>query len=91
VGADAWQVHPGDVDGWVWGDGSATPPRVTFEEVCPATDEFAAAPEAATITAAPLPTPADPRRGAGRGLGLLAFGAFALGLVIWLVIAQGRS
>ena len=35
IGASAWQVHDGDVDGWVWGDGSTAPPVVSFAEVCP--------------------------------------------------------
>lgn len=34
VGAGAWQVRDGDVDGWVWGDGSVAPPPTTFEAVC---------------------------------------------------------
>mgnify|MGYP001142329441 CR=1 FL=1 len=34
VGASGWQVHNGDVDGWVWGDGSTAPPIVAFEQVC---------------------------------------------------------
>ena len=34
VGASGWQVQGGDVDGWVWGDGSTAPPAVTFEQIC---------------------------------------------------------
>ena len=61
VGASAWQVHDGNVDGWVWGDGSTAPPIVSFAEVCPPdTLEPVASPpvsEAAnpTIASAPLP------------------------------------
>ncbi len=51
VGASGWQVHDGDVDGWVWGDGSTAPPVVAFEQVCP--------PDVAA-PAAPVATPAPP-------------------------------
>jgi hypothetical protein len=52
VGASGWQVRDGDVDGWVWGDGSAAPPAVAFEEICPSQG---AGP--AEHTAAALPSP----------------------------------
>ena len=61
VGASAWQVHDGDVDGWVWGDGSTAPPIVPFAGVCPPdTREPVASPAASeaanpAITPAPLP------------------------------------
>jgi hypothetical protein len=88
VGAGARQVQHGAVDGWVWGDGSTTPPPVTFEALCPAAE---APPEPAPApTAAPLPTPAvssPDRRGA---VGLLAFGTLALGLALWWAIARAR-
>lgn len=64
VGASGWQVHDGDVDGWVWGDGSTAPPVVAFEQVCPPDTAQPAAPTALpeppspTITPAPLPSPA---------------------------------
>ena len=64
VGASGWQMHDGDVDGWVWGDGSTAPPFVTFEQVCPpdtSPPTFpTAVPElpAITITSAPFPSPA---------------------------------
>jgi hypothetical protein len=61
VGASGWEVRDGDVDGWVWGDGSAAPPVVAFEEICPSqgagpTGPTAAAPRvpnAASATPAP--------------------------------------
>ena len=59
VGASRWQVHDGDVDGWVWGDGATAPPTVVFEDVCPVDQPVAdtTPPQAApTITPAPLPT-----------------------------------
>jgi len=64
VGASAWQVHDGDVDGWVWGDGSTAPPAVSFAQVCPSDPlEPVASPAASeaanpAITSAPLPLPA---------------------------------
>ncbi|MDY6876541.1 MAG: hypothetical protein SWK90_10135 [Chloroflexota bacterium] len=75
VGASGWQVHDGDVDGWVWGDGSTAPPIVAFEQVCLPDSAQPAAPTAAiqpatpvpatqspspTVTPAPLPTPILP-------------------------------
>jgi hypothetical protein len=64
VGASGWQVHDGDVDGWVWGDGSAAPPAVAFEEICPSqgtepaehTATALPSPNAASATPAPHPT-----------------------------------
>lgn len=50
LGADAYEVKPGTVDGWRWGAGTPgnapEPPQVTFAEIC----EPAASP---TVTAAP--------------------------------------
>lgn len=40
LGASSYQVQPGGVDGWAWGNGSvstgARPPAVTFAQICPA-------------------------------------------------------
>jgi hypothetical protein len=74
VGASAWQVRDGYVDGWVWGDGSTAPPAVDFEQVCPPGAAAPAAPALVsdglpsaaasatlpTITSAPLLSPAVP-------------------------------
>jgi hypothetical protein len=35
VGAAGWQVTDGDVDGWLWGDGSSAPPKMALAEICP--------------------------------------------------------
>ena len=77
VGAGGWQVHDGDVDGWVWGDGSTAPPIMAFEELCPPEGDLPAVPTAtsqpvlATITPAPLPnvspTPPGPTVSEGGG------------------------
>ena len=64
IGASTWQVRDGDVDGWVWGDGSAAPPLVAFEQVCPADAAQPAGatavpePRSPTVTPAPLPSAA---------------------------------
>ncbi|HIE38012.1 MAG TPA: hypothetical protein EYP77_02905, partial [Anaerolineae bacterium] len=34
VGASSWLLRDGDVDGWVWGDGTVAPPAISFEAVC---------------------------------------------------------
>ncbi len=63
VGASGWQVQDGDVDGWVWSDGSTSPPIVAFERVCPPEVAQPAAPTIVpnppppTITSTPLPSP----------------------------------
>lgn len=107
IGASGWQVHAGDVDGWVWGDGSTAPPAVTFEQVCPPDAEQPDVPVAApgspapTITAAPLPLPAiptatpappvDERAPSGNALGYAIFGIAALVMVGWLALTGIRS
>jgi hypothetical protein len=53
VGASDWQVNDGDVDGWLWGDGSAAPPAVTFAQICAPQETDPVEP---TIAAAPFPT-----------------------------------
>lgn len=53
LGASAWQLHDGDVDGWVWGDGTVSPPPVSFEEAC-------ASPLAATGAGESPPPAANP-------------------------------
>jgi len=61
VGASSWQIRDGDVDGWVWGDGSVAPPSVTFDQVCPPEEALPVVPTAgpetlsATTTPSPLP------------------------------------
>lgn len=53
LGATAYQVQDGDVEGWSWGPGSVSeatpPPVVTFDEVC-AAEEAATPSPAATVT-----------------------------------------
>jgi hypothetical protein len=39
VGAGAWTLRRGDVDAWIWGDGSQPPPSLRFEDICPAEPE----------------------------------------------------
>ena len=34
VGAASYLVHDGEVEGWRWGDGSASPASVSFEQIC---------------------------------------------------------
>ncbi len=63
VGAQAWTLRDGDLDAWVWGDGSAQPPALAFADACPSAAGTpiptpAALPPAAVET--PLPTPTAP-------------------------------
>ena len=57
AGASSWQLHDGDVDGWVWGDGSAAPPAMAFEQICPPRGAQPAGPPAVSE---PVPTTAAP-------------------------------
>jgi len=66
MGAATWTVGDGDIDGWVWGDGSAPPPALAFDAICdagtaPSTDALTAAPTATPIPPeTPIPTPTLP-------------------------------
>jgi hypothetical protein len=55
VGASAWEVQGGDVDGWVWGNGSTAPPPLSFQQVCPA--DVSGATEATTVPVAEESSP----------------------------------
>jgi len=69
VGASAWLLRDGDVDGWVWGDGAVAPPVVSFEEVCGSGSD-APGPTVevrSTATASPAPTASLPTPTVGHG------------------------
>ncbi len=57
-------LQPGEVDGWAWGVGSvalgAKPPKVTFEQVCPAPTNTPPPTLTSTITPAPSATRTPP-------------------------------
>ena len=62
LGAANQNLRDGDVDGWIWGQGSRQnggerPPAVTFEEICGRPSKFATATPAPTGTPAATPTP----------------------------------
>lgn len=65
LGASSYRVSNGDVEGWVWGEGSpggggAAPPEVSFAEVCAAPTKTPAPPThtpTPTTTDTPTPTP----------------------------------
>jgi hypothetical protein len=62
VGAAGWQLTNGDVDGWLWGDGSSAPPKVAFEEICPPEAPPAATLEpSATVERSPEPAESPER------------------------------
>jgi len=106
-GASAWQVQDGDVDGWVWGDGSTAPPGVSFEQVCPpeaaqpTASTVVLEPLSPTITPALLPSPAiptatpvtaaEPHTRSGNPAGYAVFGVVVLGLAGWLIVAGMRG
>ena len=57
LGASAWMLRDGDVDGWVWGDGSTTPPTLAFAAICPASATPASASGASSPIPGATPTP----------------------------------
>jgi hypothetical protein len=98
-GASGWQVHNGDVDGWVWGDGSTAPPAVTFEQVCPS-DMGAALPAtptvvlespSPTITSAPLPSPVLPTATPVPQTKASVHGGGSAGYVVFGIVALGLA
>ena len=106
VGASAWQVRNGAVDGWVWGDGSSAPPTISFEEICPLEEEVTAATPVPSpvplaspdITPVPLPfpeapagAPAEQTRQDSPLLGYGIFAAILLGLVIGAIVLRHRG
>jgi len=59
VGGGGYHVKAGQVEGWSWGPGeSAPPPRLSFDQVCPAPTAMPSATPATqpTATVTPLPT-----------------------------------
>lgn len=65
IGASARQIRSGDVDGWVWGDGSQVPPTVNLDTICgsvppavpePSPEGSTEAPPTATALSSPTPT-----------------------------------
>jgi hypothetical protein len=102
VGASSWQVRDGDVDGWVWGDGSTAPPAVDFEQVCPpdaaapAVDSDALPPAATsaplpTVASAPLPSPAAPTATPSAVAEARGGDRGSLGYVVFGVVAVGLA
>ncbi|MGC9395601.1 MAG: hypothetical protein ACP5J4_12170 [Anaerolineae bacterium] len=68
MGAATWTVGDGDIDGWVWGDGSAPPPALALDTICDA-EPVLVEPEVPPTTAptatplppeTPIPTPTAP-------------------------------
>jgi hypothetical protein len=64
IGAGATRIHPGDVDGWVWGPGNlqtgAQPPALAFGQVCPAPGDDQQTAVTEVAPAPPQPSEAPP-------------------------------
>ncbi len=90
LGASAWQLHDGDVDGWVWGDGSVAPPALALSDICP--EPSSAAPTATPTATTTLPTPqAAPAAASPTPNGYLFFVlmvAFLLGGLVWAILRR---
>lgn len=54
LGASSRKVGNGGLDAWVWGDGTGSPPAVTFESIC---GQAAATPTATSLPPTSTPTP----------------------------------
>ena len=57
VGVAARVLKNGDIDGWVWGDGSAGPSFLTFETICTASNTDGITETASPPTTSPTPEP----------------------------------
>jgi len=53
VGADSYQAHDGDIDGWIWGDAKSAPPAIPFDQICQP-------PTAVPPTSTPVPATETP-------------------------------
>ncbi len=86
VGAAGWSLGHGDVDAWVWGDGTQLPPALEFADVCPPPQPEPTATATPIPPLSPIPTPGgvSPARTEAWPYGLfavLALGLLALALV----------
>ena len=93
VGAGAYQVGAGAVEGWSWGssspDEAPEPPPLTFAEVC-----LEQEPDTAAVAATTAPPVAPTSAGDGAAGQWLAYGLLGLivvGLAAALLAAQRRS
>ncbi len=59
MGAATWTVGNGDIDAWVWGDGSVSPPALAFDAICGAA-AASVPPTVSPATLAPAATPLPP-------------------------------
>ncbi|MCD6401298.1 MAG: ECF transporter S component, partial [Anaerolineales bacterium] len=59
LGASQTVVYPGQVYGWVWGDGSTPPPLTSFSDVCTAEEPTATSTRTSIPTETPTLSPTD--------------------------------
>lgn len=100
LGGAARELEDGDVDAWIWGDGSESPANLSIEEICPpaeqptptvveatagAAEPATATPSAPSPSPSPTPPPAEPS--GSNVVSYVAFGVIALGLVALLVFS----
>ncbi len=89
VGAAGWSLGHGDVDAWVWGDGTQAPPDLDFADICAAPAPTLPTTATPVPRLTPIPTPSHIAQPAG-GIGSYAlFGVF-LALVLVLGMRQKR-
>ena len=92
IGAGAYQVGDGAVEGWSWGssspDEAPEPPLLTFDEVCAEQEPDKAA---VAATTAPPAAPSGDGAAAGQWLAYGLLGLIVVGLAAALLAAQRRS
>ncbi len=101
LGASNTKVKDGDMQAWVWGAGKAdgasvSPPAMTIDQVCAATEATATAPATSTSITNPSPTvtPAAAQQAGAEtnSNGLLVFaGIFAALSAILFAASRGRN
>ncbi len=93
-GADSWPIANGDVDAWVWGDGSVVPPSLSVAEICTAAvtptpvldTPLSSEPPLSAQTATPLSATQVPvaTETAGTPTALAGYGFFVLFFLVLL-------
>jgi hypothetical protein len=103
LGGAARDLEDGDVDAWIWGDGSEAPPDLSIDEICPPAEpptptpvetaisgETVASPTSPAASPTPPPPPAPAESSSSNLVGYVVFGVIGLGLVALLVFALAR-
>ncbi len=82
VGAAGWTLGDGDVDAWVWGDGTQLPPDLDFAEICATSPAETGATATPLPLLTPIPTPGQALPSAPAPGSYALFGLFLMVLLV---------